>query len=168
MSSTNPSLHQNAVPSLRELLPGMIGYPLGFVLGFGGFIIGTNRYFLAPHISRGVWWIGLIVCVVFGGFILRSFKTWRLANELDDKGLITRGIITKLWTEDNQAHVIYSFDPKMKDGENQQLSVKQSVSSSLYKELQIGAKVRVRFLPNKPIEPTISRMETPRWKYECY
>lgn len=167
MSSTNSSLHQNAVPSLRELLPKMIGYPLGFVLTCGVFIIGTNRSFLAPHISRGVWWIGLIVCVVFGGLIVRSFKTWRLANELSEKGLITRGIITKLWAEDNRAHyIIYSVDPEMRDGENQQLSVKQSVSSSLYKELQIGANVRVRFLPTEPIESTVSRMETPRWKYE--
>jgi hypothetical protein len=165
--------HQEAVPSFRDLLP-TIGLLFGFfLLGFTGVVIGTKGYF-APYISQGVLWSGMVVCAISGGLILMSFKSWRLADELDRRGLIARGTITDLGKDNGNArglpfrkhtnyYVVYVFDLTVPDVTSQQFVATQVVDQSLYTQLSVETKVRVRFLPENP---NVSRIETRSWKWE--
>ena len=114
-------------------------------------------------------YLGLILCLVFGAMILRSIKWWKLANELDRDGLITRATIIALWQERNLSkaflrqrethYVLYAFEIL----DQQQFAANQSVRVPIYKQLQVGSQVRVRFLPKNP---NISRMETNPWVWK--
>ena len=163
---------QKALPSLRELLPAAILFPTTFVIGFSGIIIGSNAYF-APPVSHGVLWLGLLLCLISGGIILRSFRTWKLANELDNEGLVVRGTILALWEDTHDSvnfightpkyYLLYTFDLDTHETSPQQFAANQYVSYQIYQQLQVGNQARVRFLPRNP---NISRMETPAWKWE--
>jgi hypothetical protein len=154
--------YQNAVPSLRELLPVIIGFPMAFLTGFAGIVAGTNHYF-APPISQAIFWIGLVVCLIFGGLILWFFKMWKLANELDRRGLVTQGTIIDVWEDNARYYIRYAFDLKHFGQETGELAANQTVKHSLYTQLQKGSTVRVRFLTD---DPKVSRMETNPWKWE--
>ena len=98
-----------------------------------------------------------------------SLKKCKMANELDTGGLVTRGEIIALWEDDKSSrrlirkrhncYMLYTFELPV----HEQFTTSQHVSLPVYKQLQIGAKVRVRFLPDNP---NVSRMETNPWKWE--
>lgn len=154
--------YQNAVPSFRELLPTIVGFPLFFLIGFAGIVVGTNEYF-ASHISQGLLCIGIVVCTFFGGLILRSLKIWRVANELSVNGLVTQGHIIDLKEDNARYYVVYAFDLNSFDPDAREFAAQQVISYSIYTQLQVGNTVRVRFLPENP---KLSRMETPFWRWE--
>ena len=92
---------------------------------------------------------------------------WRIAHELDEKGLIARGTIIDLWEgdgSDQHHYVAYQFELSLPSAKGtQQFVAKQQVILSLYRQLQVGFKVRVRFLPR---DPNVSRIESRFWKWE--
>lgn len=168
MLKTESRSSQKSVPSSRNMLFVMLTFSFFFLLGFTFVVIGTNGH-LSSGTAHEFLYFGSLICLIFGGLILMSLKKWRITDELDTRGLVTRGEIIALWEEDksssrlvrkrHKCYVLYRFDVP----DHQQFTASQHISLPVYKQLQIGAKVRVRFLPG---DPNVSRMETNPWKWE--
>jgi hypothetical protein len=164
-SSFHSRTAQQAVPSIQEMLPAIIGFSVLFLFGFVCIVLASSGN-VSSRISFGGFGIGISLCVVFGGLILMNAHKWHLANKLDEKGLIARGTIIDLWEGDGSGHyhVAYRFELSLPSAEStQQFVIQQSINFSLYRQLQVDSKVRVRFLPGNP---NVSRMELRSWKWE--
>lgn len=168
MLNTKSHSSQKSVPSSRDMLFAMLAFSCFFLLGFTFVAISTNGH-LSSGTAHEFLDVGVLICLIFGGLILMSLKKCKMANELDAGGLVTRGEIIALW-EDNKSsrrlvrrrhncYMLYRFEVPV----HKQFTASQHVSLPVYTQLQIGAKVRVRFLPDNP---HVSRMETNPWKWE--
>lgn len=150
MSDFAPSwMEQKAVPSTRSIVVRMV---LGTIIGLGVLVYGILRAldtgtFTWVHVVTTL--VGLLVLVL----AVLSVRKLPLARELDSSGITTQGrIVTKRSTTDEEGdrscYVAYTF------GEG--YGAQQQVSSAVYRRLQSGDTVEIRYLAR---DPNLSRME---------
>lgn len=162
---------QKAIPALREFFP-QIGLYLSILLiGCAGLMLHTNSSLTSP-LSQSILGGSLLVAALVTGATLKSWKTWKFANELDQKGVVLPGNIMALWEELQASgtflpirpkyYMLYAFDLSGPGDAPQQFAATQIISPALYQQLKVGMSVRIRVLLNNP---NISRMETSRWKW---
>ncbi|GAK57183.1 hypothetical protein U27_04148 [Candidatus Vecturithrix granuli] len=161
---------QKAIPALREFFPQIGIYSSIFLIGCAGTVLCTNGSLTSP-LSQSILGGSLLLIALVAGAVLKSWKTWKLADELDQKGVVLPGKVMALWQEPQASgkflplrpryYMLYAFDLSGADA-LQQFAATQIISPALYQQLKIGMSVRLRVLLNNP---NISRMETSRWKW---
>lgn len=166
------SSQQKAMPALREYVPIIAVCCVSFLLGILGIMLWTEQYW-PPELSAGMFWGSLLLCVTGGGIFLKSGKKWRVADELDRNGLLTRGELTAFWKDVHSAgrflrrtptyYVLYTFELEVHSETQQQFAATQIIPYAIYQHLEVGLPLRIRFLPQNP---NISRMEISPWKWE--
>jgi hypothetical protein len=148
--SVQRQLNNKAVPKTSTAV---FQLALLCIIGVGLLVYGVLRVVESGFSNWGNAVMSLIGLLLLA-FAVPAFKSLRQARELDTSGDFVQGVVSGKHSKtdsdgDRTRFIVYQF------GEG--YGAVQKVSSSVYRQLQVGDGVQVCFLPR---DPNVSRMET--------
>lgn len=149
---SNSEMRRSRSKAVPKTSTAVVRMALSGIIGLGLIAYGVLRI-IDTGLSN---WVGVVMPLV-GLFLLvlavLAFRDLRLAREMDRSGEIIEGVIVgKRSTTDSEGdrtrYLVYEF------GEG--YGAEQQVGAAVYRQLEIGDKVEVCYLPR---DPNVSRME---------